>query len=96
MYADTTYNLGDFYVTLLSYKHLMLEDIHTGKPPVLPGPVLVYQQMCFPYLTTLLLLSLMLINSFKYFASSPIDADKSLRYVLAFRTDGDTQSQRCP
>ena len=35
MYADTTYNLGDFYVTLLSYKHLMLEDIRTGKSPVL-------------------------------------------------------------
>ena len=47
MYADTTYNLGDFYVTPLSYKHLMLEDIHTGKPPVLPGPVLVHQQMKF-------------------------------------------------
>ena len=41
MCADTTYNLGDFCVTPLSYKHLMQEDIRTGKPPVLPGPVLV-------------------------------------------------------
>jgi hypothetical protein len=76
MCADTTYNLGDFYVTPLSYKHIMLEDIRTGKPPVLPGPVLVHQQMKF--------------TSFNYFASSLIDADKSLRYVQAFGTDGDT------
>ena len=40
MCADTTYNLGDFYVVPLSYKHLMLEDIRTGKPPLLPGPVI--------------------------------------------------------
>ena len=74
--ADTTYNLGEFYVTPLSYKHIMLEDIRTGKPPLLPGPVLVHQQMKF--------------TSFNYFASSLIDADKSLRYVQAFGTDGDT------
>ena len=42
MCADTTYNLWDFYVTPLSYKHIMLEDIHTGKLPLLPGPVLVH------------------------------------------------------
>ena len=67
--AYTTYNLGDFYVTPLSYRHIMLEDIRTGKPPTLPGPVLVHQQMKF--------------TSFNYFASSLIDADKSLRYVQA-------------
>lgn len=27
--ADTTYNLGDFYVTPNTYQHLMLEDITT-------------------------------------------------------------------
>ena len=74
--ADTTYNLGDFYVTPLSYKHIMLEDIRTGRPPLLPGPVLVHQQMKF--------------TSFNYFAASLIDADKGLRYVQAFGTDGDT------
>jgi hypothetical protein len=76
MCADTTYNLGDFYVTPLSYKHIMLEDIRTGKPPALPGPVLAHQQMKF--------------TSFNYFASSLIDADKSLRYVQAFGTYSDT------
>lgn len=75
MCADTTYNLGDFYVTPLSYKHLMLQDIRTGKPPLLPGPILVHQQVKF--------------SSFNYFGSSLIDADKSLRYVQAFGTDGD-------
>lgn len=75
MCADTTYNLGDFYVTPLSYKHLMLQDIRTGKPPLLPGPILVHQQVKF--------------SSFNYFGSSLIDADKSLRYVQAFGMDGD-------
>ena len=54
--ADTTYNLGDFYVTPLSYRHLMLEDVRSGEPPSLPGPVLVHQQMKF--------------SSFNYFASA--------------------------
>ncbi len=74
--ADTTYNLGDFYVTPLSYKHIMLEDIRTKQPPVLPGPVLVHQQMKF--------------TSFNFLAGSLIDADKKLRHVQAFGTDGDS------
>ena len=54
----------------------MLEDIRTGKPPMLPGPVLVHQHMKF--------------ISFNYLASSLIDADKKLRHIQAFGTDGDT------
>ena len=64
------------YVTPLSYKHIMLEDIRTGRPPLLPRPVLVHQQMKF--------------TSFNYFAASLIDVDKGLRYFQAFGTDGDT------
>ena len=56
--------------------NLMLEDIRTGKPSLLPGPVVIHQQVKF--------------SSFNYFGSSLIDADKSLRYVQAFGTDGDT------
>ncbi len=73
--ADTTFNLGDFYVTPLSYKHLMLEDVRSGEPPVLPGPMLVHQQMKFA--------------SFNYLASCLIDGNKKLRNVQAFGTDGD-------
>jgi hypothetical protein len=38
--ADTTFNLGEFYVTPTSYRHLMLEDIKSRKHPVILGPVL--------------------------------------------------------
>ena len=56
MCADTTYTLGDLYVIPMSYRHLMLDDIHTGK---LPGPVLVHQQM--KYTSTAVLLPLLML-----------------------------------
>lgn len=62
-------------MTPLSYKHLMLEDVQSGEPTVLPGPMLVHQQMKFA--------------SFNYLASSLIDGNKNLRNVQAFGTDGD-------
>ena len=40
MCTDTIYSRGEFP---LSYKHITLEDIHAGKPPLLLGPVLVHQ-----------------------------------------------------
>jgi len=45
--ADTTYNLGDFYVTPTTYQHLMLVDVLTQKHPTMAGPVLVHQQKKF-------------------------------------------------
>ena len=74
--VDTTYNLGDFFVTPISYRHLLLEDIRSGEPPVILGPVLVHQQMKFA--------------SFNYFASVLVDGNKKLRNIRAFGTDGDT------
>ncbi len=38
---DTTFNLGEFYVTPISFYHLMLENVHTRKHPVIVGPMLV-------------------------------------------------------
>ena len=73
--ADTTYNLGDFYVTPMTYQHLMLEDITTGKHPTFVGPVLVHQRKNF--------------SAFNYFASTLISHNKKLRNVCAFGTDGD-------
>ena len=43
--VDTTFNLGDFYVTPTTYRHLMLEDAQSGKHPAIIGPVLVHQQL---------------------------------------------------
>ena len=73
--ADTTYNLGDFYVTPTTYQHLMLEDSVTKKHPSFLGPVLVHQRKNF--------------SSFNYFASTLIGANTKLRSVQAFGTDGD-------
>lgn len=73
--VDTTYNLGDFYVTALTYPHLMLQDVTTKRSPLLLGPVLVHQSTSF--------------SAFNYFASTLVGCRPSLRQVLAFGSDGD-------
>ena len=72
---DTTFNLGDFFVTPMTYHHLFLESIHSGNHPIMVGPMLVHQRMQFA--------------TFNYFASTLIGNNKQLRNVLAFGTDGD-------
>lgn len=73
--VDTTYKLGEFYVTPMTYHHLMVEDIKTKKHPIMLGPLLVHQKVDFP--------------SFNYFASTLIGLRKELKHVLAFGSDGD-------
>ena len=73
--VDTTYKLGDFYVTPMTYHNLMLEDIKTKRHPVMLGPLLVHQKVDFP--------------AFNYFSSTLIGLQKELQHVLAFGTDGD-------
>ena len=73
--VDTTFNHGEFYVTPITYQHLMLENVHTGKHPTMLGPMLVHQRTQF--------------STFNYFCSTLIGYNKSLRDVLAFGTDGD-------
>ena len=38
IYVDATFNLGQFNVTIISYKHLLLENRRDGKHPTLVGP----------------------------------------------------------
>ena len=73
--ADTTYNLGDFYVTPLTYPHLMLQDIKTGMSPLMLGPVLIHQRVDF--------------TVFNYFASTLVGCRQELRKLLSFGSDGD-------
>ena len=68
---DTTFNLGDF-VTPITY--VMLEDVHTGNYPIMPGPMQVHQRMQF---------------STYYCDSTLISYNKQLGNVLAFGADGD-------
>lgn len=72
--ADTTFNLGEFYVTPTSYHHLRLEDVRSRKHPVILGPVLVHQQD---------------FSSFNYFASTLMSHDCRIRNVLSFGTNGE-------
>ena len=39
---DTTYNVGDFYVTSTVYPHIKLESRSTGAAPYLPGPAMLH------------------------------------------------------
>lgn len=60
--VDTTFKLGEFYVTPMTYPHLMVEDIKTKKHPIMLGPLLVHQKVDFP--------------AFNYFASTIIGLQK--------------------
>ena len=40
--VDTTFKLGDFFVTLTTYKNLMLRSRRTGKHPVFLGPAFIH------------------------------------------------------
>lgn len=51
--VDTTYKLGEFYVTPMTYQHMMVEDIKTQRHPVMLGPILVHQKLISQRSTTL-------------------------------------------
>lgn len=44
MGVDPTFNFGDFNVTPISFRYLLLEHRKEGHSPVLLGPLLVHQQ----------------------------------------------------
>ena len=62
--ADTTYSLGDFYVTPTTYRHLMLSDTMSHKHPIMAGPILVHQRKFF--------------SSFNYFPNTLISFERRL------------------
>ena len=47
--VDPTFNLGDFDVTVTTYRHLLLEPYGTpcGKPPTMIGPMFIHVQKDF-------------------------------------------------
>jgi len=40
---DPTFNLGDFFVTVTTYRHMLLRN-SSGNHPVMMGPIFVHQQ----------------------------------------------------
>ena len=71
---DPTFDLGDFNVTVSTYRHLMLTN-SAGKPPVMTGPIFIHQRKNF--------------NSYYFFASSLLGLKPSLSNLRSFGTDGE-------
>ena len=72
---DPTFSLGDFSVTCLSYRNLLVTDPRTGECPILLGPLLVHQRKLF--------------ETYHFFAASLVSLCPSLSNLLAFGTDGE-------
>jgi len=72
--VDPTFNLGDFYVTVTTYRHLMLRNSN-GNHPVMMGPIFIHQQKKF--------------ETYHFFASALVGLKPSLRRLVSFGTDGE-------
>lgn len=72
--VDPTFDLGEFNVTVSTYRHLMLTNLD-GNHPVMTGPMFVHQRKQF--------------NSYYFFASSLLGLKPFLSGLCAFGTDGE-------
>ena len=72
---DPTFNLGEFSVTVTTYRHLQLIERRTRKPPVLLGPMLIHQKKTR--------------ESYYFLASGILGLCPNLRGLVAFGTDGE-------
>ena len=73
--VDPTFNLGDFSVTVTTYRHLQLLHRLTKKNPVMLGPMLVHQNKTF--------------ESYHFLASSMVGLCPRLSSLMAFGSDGE-------
>ena len=73
--VDPTFSLGDFSVTCITYRHLLLIDPRTGQSPIMLGPLFVHQSKSY--------------TTYHFFASSLLGIAPKLVGVLAFGTDGE-------
>lgn len=72
---DPTFSFGDFSVTCIVYRNLMVTDVRTCECPIMLGPMLVYQRKLY--------------STYHFFASSLIGLSPKLASILAFGTDGE-------
>ena len=72
--VDVTFNIGDYYVCLTTYRDLMLKT-QSGVNPVMLGPILLHQRKLF--------------SSYYTLPSTMIRYDPDLQGILAFGTDGE-------
>lgn len=71
--VDVTYEIGDFFVTTTSYKHLMVIDKDTGCHPTFPGPFMVHTNES--------------ANDFHYFASTLKERNRDIENILFVGSD---------
>ena len=72
---DPTFNLGDFNVTITSYRNLLLKNRRTCKNPVMLGPMLVHRRKLF--------------SSYHFLASQLVCLKPAISHLQAFGTDGE-------
>ena len=70
-----TFNLGDFNVTVTTYRYPFLVN-SSGKHPSMIGPLFIHQQKKF--------------ESYYLFASSLVSLNQNLKNLFAFGTDGES------
>lgn len=75
MTVDPTFSLGDFDVTMTTYRHLFLMCKRTSNHPVFIGPVLVHYKKSF--------------STYLFFACSLIGMRPELKSLRYFGTDGE-------
>ena len=73
--ADPTFSLGDFSVTCITYRNLLVTETHTSQSPIMVGAMLVHQSKSF--------------EVYNFFVSTLIGITPSLARILAFGTDGE-------
>ena len=72
---DPTFNLSEFSVTPIVYRHLLLHDPKTGCSPIVLGPLLVHYHKHF--------------CSYNYFFSAVIGLKQEIATIKAIGTDGE-------
>lgn len=73
--VDATFNLGNFYVTVTTYKHLLLETKDSKINPVFLGPLLIHQTRNY--------------ESYSFLAAGILRLCRNLRNLKAFGSDGE-------
>ena len=75
---DTSFILGLFSVTPITYHNLLVKTTRNGNHPIMVGPVLVYQTKT--------------LKPFHYFGSTLIQLNPKLSWLKAYSTDGEPES----
>ena len=78
--VDTTFNIGNFYVTATTYKNLLLIDDKYGGHPTMLGPCMLHMQRKQ--------------ESFNFLASSLVSIDEEFSNVLAIGSDRDAAMKK--